>query len=128
MVSWGPEYERKRIGKKEREDLFARQKSKCMYCGFRSKEISRFEVDHKIPIAKNGRNRFSNYQLLCGPCNKRKGKMTDGEFRRKYKLTPARQVKGPPLKRIPLSHFDNLTKTAAKKRLKKKREDDWWGF
>ena len=126
---WEWEWERKRIGKKERDALHASQKGRCMYCGFRSKEKSRFEVDHKTPVARNGSNRFSNYQLLCGPCNKRKGKMTDGEFRRKYKLTPARQAKGPPSRRILESHFDGITKTTAKKRAKKRRsEDDWWGF
>ena len=57
--------------------------------------------------------------------------MTDGEFRRKYKLTPVRQSKGPPSKRIPLSYFENVTEKVAKKRAKKKKreEDEWdWGF
>lgn len=127
IFDWDDERtERKRIGKKEKEAIYAAQKKRCMYCGVRQ-ELGRFDVDHKNPVAKGGNNSFANYQLLCPPCNKRKGKMTDGEFRRKYKLGGVRGAK-PPTKRIPLSYFEEKTKKSAARRAKKRKkdDDDWW--
>lgn len=62
---------------------------RCNYCGLRA-ELEYFEVDHKMPESRGGASKLSNYQLLCSPCNKRKHDMSDGEFRKFYKLTPAR--------------------------------------
>ena len=127
IFDWDDERtERKRISKKEKEAIYTIQKKRCMYCGIRQ-ELGRFDVDHKNPVAKGGKNSFTNYQLLCPPCNKRKGKMTDGEFRRKYKLMGVRGAK-PPTKRIPLKHFEELTKKSAVRRAKKRKkdDDDWW--
>lgn len=124
MYSW--EGERKRIGKNERQALFGAQRGKCMYCGIKA-EMTYFDVDHKTPVARGGSNRFSNYQLLCSPCNRRKGALTDGEFRRKYKLTPSRKAKGPPSRKISQSRFEVTTKKVATRRAKRRKsEDDWW--
>ena len=47
--------------------------------GYRCKKCRRvfpldiLEVDHIIPRAKDGSDRPSNLQLLCPPCNKKKG-------------------------------------------------------
>ena len=126
MFLW--EGERKRIGKKEREALFKAQKARCMYCGIKA-EMTYFDVDHKTPVARGGGNTSGNYQLLCGPCNRRKGATTDGEFRKKYKLTPTRKSKGTPTKKIPQSFFEATTKTVATRRAKRRKsEDDGWGF
>ena len=128
MFDWDYDItERKRIGKKEKEGLFQIQKGRCMYCGIKQ-ELGRFDIDHKKPVAKGGKNSFANYQLLCPPCNKRKGKLSDGEFRKKYKLSGSRGAK-PPTKRIPLSYFEQKTKTIAKKKAtKRKKEEDLWGW
>ncbi len=115
---------RKRVSKQDREHFYKRQSGKCNYCG-KKDVLAYFEIDHKNPVANNGANRTSNYQLLCGPCNKRKGDMTDGEFRRAYKLTPARQADGPPSKVIPQKYFEEISKTiAAKKAKRRQREKD----
>ena len=93
MIFGGPA--RKQPSKGIKEALFDKQKGKCMYCG-RKMTIRYLHTDHKIPVIRDGSNSMSNLQLLCSPCNGRKGKMTDGEFRRQYDLTPARKAKGPP--------------------------------
>ena len=87
-----------------------------------------FHVDHKTPVARAGSNRISNLQLICGPCNTRKGALTDSEFRRRYKLTPSRKVKEPPQKVIPQKYFEEISKTIATRKVKqrRKREDDWF--
>ena len=53
------------------ERLFQEQKGKCRSC---SADLSlAFELDHIIPLALNGPNMDENIQLLCPPCNRRKG-------------------------------------------------------
>jgi 5-methylcytosine-specific restriction endonuclease McrA len=45
----------------------------CKGCG-RSFPMDIMEVDHIKPISKGGKDQPSNLQLLCPPCNKKKGK------------------------------------------------------
>ena len=110
--------------------LFQDQNGRCMYCGKKEKEVAYFEFDHIKAVAKDGSNAMANFQMVCPPCNKRKGKLSDGEFRRLYKLTPARQVKGPPTKVIPQSHFEKISAEIGKKKAKtrqrsQQRADDF---
>lgn len=122
---FGPE--RKAPTKKEKELLFKNQSGRCMYCGAKL-SLHYLDVDHKIPLSRNGSDRISNKQLICGPCNRRKGNMTDGEFRRRYPfLKSAREAKNPPRSAIPQSRFDEKDKElkdAAKRR--KPREKGWF--
>ena len=92
-----------------KEALFLKQKGRCIYCG-KKMSIGYFHVDHKTPVKRHGSESLSNKQLLCGPCNGRKAMMTDGEFRRMYNLTPARQVEGPPRREIPQNYFQQIKK------------------
>jgi HNH endonuclease len=46
-----------------------RDQGKCVQCG--SAEDLHF--DHKVPWSRGGANTVNNIQLLCGPCNRRKG-------------------------------------------------------
>ena len=46
-----------------------RDQGKCVQCG--SAEDLHF--DHKVPWSRGGTNTVNNIQLLCGPCNRRKG-------------------------------------------------------
>jgi len=65
------------------------QKGRCSYCG-RTHRIRYLEIDHKHPLSRGGGNEIGNLQLLCTPCNMRKGIQSDEEFRRRYKrLLPA---------------------------------------
>ena len=128
-----PRTKRRKFSKGEKETLFKIQKGKCMYCG-KKMEMAYFDVDHKKPVAKGGKNRITNLQLLCRPCNARKGKMTDGEFRRRYKLTPSTKAKGPPSRVIPQKHFEGISATTSKrkakasaKRRKEEQDDDIFG-
>ena len=114
------------IGKDMKKYLFDQQKGKCMYCGVKL-GLAHFHIDHKTPRANEGKDTPDNLQLLCGPCNTRKGALTDGEFRRKYKLTPARQAKRPPSRELSQSRFEKIGKGIAAKKAKKRREEDsWW--
>jgi len=118
---------RQRPSKGEKELLNENQKGRCNYCG-KKLGLAYLQVDHKKAHAKEGSERITNKQLICGPCNSRKGTKSDGEFRRLYKLTPARQAKGPPTKAIPQSYFEAISKTLKAKKATQRRRaaDEWW--
>ncbi|MDR0926881.1 MAG: HNH endonuclease [Ignavibacteria bacterium] len=58
-----------------KERLYKQQNGKCNGCGneYLMKDM---EIDHIIPKAKGGGDYYENYQLLCGNCNRIKGKNT----------------------------------------------------
>lgn len=53
------------------ERLYELQKGCCAAC--RKKLKGKYHVDHRIPIAKGGDGTVGNIELLCPPCNMRKG-------------------------------------------------------
>ena len=116
---------RKRPSLKQwKELLHPKQNGKCMYCGNKIPEGDG-TVDHKMPFSRGGKETPANMQLLCGKCNSRKGDLSDGEFKRRFKsVLPA---KLPPVKAIPHSKFDAVAKTVADRKAKtakKRRESD----
>lgn len=60
-----------------RNYLLEKHGRKCFYC---DKEVSNFEVEHRIPKAKGGSNRIDNLTLSCHSCNQKKGTLTAEEF------------------------------------------------
>ena len=56
----------------EKRALYGQQEGICAGCRVHF-ELRNMEVDHVIPRVKGGPNHISNYQLLCGSCNRRKG-------------------------------------------------------
>ncbi len=81
-----------------RAALFMEQRGCCRYCG-RRMSSRHLEIDHKWPVSRNGGNEMSNLQLLCTPCNLRKGIQTDEEFRDRYwrLLPPDGSIPDPPI-------------------------------
>ena len=91
--------------------LMRRQNSRCAYCGNRF-AAQYFEIDHMTPVAMGGPNDDGNLQVLCGPCNRRKGDQTDGEFRRRYaSLVPQRTLTAP-RRPVPQRAFDAVTRNS----------------
>ncbi len=62
-----------------REDVFARDAFRCVYCGqvFPPEELS---VDHVQPRLRGGDRSGGNLVTACGPCNVRKGHRTPAAF------------------------------------------------
>lgn len=58
--------------------LYGQQEGKCNLCG-NWFEIRHMEIDHELPKAKGGPDDDTNLQLLCGHCNRVKGKGTMAE-------------------------------------------------
>ncbi len=87
-----------------KQELMKRQDNTCGYCGYR--RIARtLDIDHMIPAVRGGSNDVSNLQVICRPCNQRKGLQTDQEFRARYSsLVPATPLT-PPKRRITQNEF-----------------------
>jgi len=57
--------------KKVKEKLGKQYGKVCNACGMSHYE--NLEIDHVVPKSKGGQDTYSNYQLLCGNCNRTKG-------------------------------------------------------
>ena len=102
------------------------QNGKCRYCGVKLREGDG-HVDYGRPFSRGGKATPKNMQLLCGPCNTRKGALTDGEFRKRFKSVLPDTL--PPSKPIPLAKFKAVAKDISirkAKAAKKRREEDPW--
>lgn len=58
--------------------LMKLQRGLCAYC--KCDIHSGYHVDHIVPLARGGKHRADNIQLLCGPCNLRKSDRDPIEF------------------------------------------------
>ena len=56
------------ISEKIRNEIFQRDKYKCIICG----STQNLEIDHIIPFSKGGKTEMKNLQTLCKSCNKKK--------------------------------------------------------
>jgi len=52
-----------------RQYVWTRDEGRCRHCG----RTSELQFDHVIPVSKGGSSEANNLQILCGPCNRRKG-------------------------------------------------------
>lgn len=58
------------------ESLLLTPNQKCPYC----QEMNKLSIDHIIPLSKGGTHTEDNIELVCLPCNLRKGNKTKEEF------------------------------------------------
>ena len=64
-----------------RDALLKDQRGRCIYCSTRiSVRRDNYEVDHKTPLARQGKDAVANLQALCRACNKQKGARTHAEY------------------------------------------------
>lgn len=107
-----------------KRELMKRQDNTCVYCGYR--RIARtLDIDHIVPVVRGGSNDIGNLQVICRPCNQRKGIQSDEEFRARYaSLIPQRRLT-PPRRRISQAEFRTETQrtsqSASVQEFRKKR-------
>ncbi len=92
-----------------KRSLMRRQDNTCVYCGYRRIAAS-MDIDHIIPVVRGGSNDESNLQVICSPCNQRKGLQTDEEFRARYARLVPRKVLTPPRRRVSQREFKEETR------------------
>jgi 5-methylcytosine-specific restriction endonuclease McrA len=78
-VGRGPAHHGGTARRPSREELFARDDYRCVYCGevFPSDALS---VDHVQPRVRGGDNSGGNVVTACGGCNTRKGHRRLADF------------------------------------------------
>ena len=80
-----------------RQNIYARDKYKCQYCGrpFPSEELT---YDHVLPKSRGGKTRWDNIVTCCIQCNRKKGGRSPGEARMKLIRKPSIPVWLPALR------------------------------
>jgi hypothetical protein len=72
-LAYAPEqpvrYRRSAVPAEVRHFVWARDGGRCTDCG----STNEIQYDHVIPVSRGGSNEPANIQILCGPCNRRKG-------------------------------------------------------
>lgn len=80
--------------KLNRRNLFARDRSRCQYCGggFPTSELS---IDHVVPRAQGGADSWENLVCACVRCNARKGGRTPDQAKMSLITKPVRPRRNP---------------------------------
>jgi 5-methylcytosine-specific restriction endonuclease McrA len=82
--------------KLNRRNLFARDQSRCQYCGKRY-PTSELSLDHVVPRSQGGTNTWENIVCACVGCNVRKGGRTPDEAGMVLVTRPKRPHRSPVL-------------------------------
>jgi 5-methylcytosine-specific restriction endonuclease McrA len=80
---------RRREIKFSRQNVYARDKHRCQYCGDRLTPKA-LTCDHVIPRSRGGGTVWTNIVTCCKPCNRRKGGRTPDEAGLKLLKKPTR--------------------------------------
>lgn len=88
-----------------RAAVFQRDGSKCAYCGKAGKPV-KLELDHVVPKASGGTDRYDNLVVACHDCNQQKANQSLKAFlkRRHQKLAAIRAKLGKEL--APATHLN----------------------
>lgn len=68
-------YQRTLMTRRLRKEIMSRDNYTCQNCGLSLEKEPNLllEIDHIIPISKNGKTTYENLQTLCWKCNRQKG-------------------------------------------------------
>lgn len=80
---------RQRLTKEERLVVYRMYDGHCAYCGA-AIELKDMQVDHIIPVYKDGQNEIENYRPTCRMCNFYKSTMPVEKFREQLMKIPER--------------------------------------
>ena len=90
---------KKKAIKFTRENVLARDNSKCQYCGT-TVERYKSTYDHVVPRAQGGKTIWENVVIACMDCNQKKGSKTPEQAGMKLLSKPVRPKKLPPHAKI----------------------------
>lgn len=93
---------RKRGARFSRQNVYARDKGRCQYCGVKPPRLDT-TFDHVIPRCQGGTTRWENIVISCLDCNQRKGHRTPEQAGMKLRAKPKRPESLPDVLCITLS-------------------------
>jgi 5-methylcytosine-specific restriction endonuclease McrA len=80
---WRPGAEGRFASPEQRAAVIAAWGNRCAVCDADGNAPGvALEIDHIVPYALGGKTDTANFQPLCGPCNRAKGKLSMQEFMR----------------------------------------------
>lgn len=88
-----------------RQNIFRRDKFKCVYCGENVK--NKLTIDHVIPKSKGGKNTWQNLVTCCKSCNIKKDNKTLEEVEMSLNYTPYRPTYIQFVKHITISYKED---------------------
>ena len=88
-----------------RQNIFRRDKFKCVYCGEKTK--NKLTIDHVIPKSKGGNNTWQNLVTCCKSCNIKKDDKTLEEVGMILTSIPYRPTYIQFVKNITISYKDD---------------------
>ena len=91
--------------KLNRQNIFRRDKFKCVYCGESTK--SKLTIDHVYPKSKGGKNTWQNLVTCCKSCNIKKDNKTLEEVGMSLNTVPYRPTYIQFVKNITISYKDD---------------------
>ncbi|MEJ2077247.1 MAG: HNH endonuclease [Acidobacteriota bacterium] len=91
-----------------RQNLFARDKFRCQYCGQRL-AVSDLTYDHVIPVARGGRKSWENIVTSCIPCNRKKANHTPEEVGMRLLKNPSAPASFPARAQLLFSRMQTPT-------------------
>jgi len=77
-----------------RRNIYARDNSRCQYCGKRY-ATSELSLDHVVPKSRGGRASWTNIVCCCVKCNCKKGGRTPHEAHMKLVTRPVKPRRSP---------------------------------
>jgi hypothetical protein len=77
-----------------RRNIFARDGSKCQYCGKKFSTVD-LSLDHVIPRSQGGKSTWENIVCCCVKCNVKKGGRTPDQAHMKLLTKPAKPKRSP---------------------------------
>lgn len=80
---------RKQRVKFSRQNVLARDRWRCQYCG-QKKKIAELTYDHVIPRSRGGKTCWENIVTACQDCNARKGDRTPEQAGMRLRSRPER--------------------------------------
>ena len=80
--------------KLNRKNLFARDRSRCQYCG-RKLPTSELSLDHIIPRSRRGKTVWENVVTCCADCNVKKGGRLPWEVGMRLVRKPTKPSRSP---------------------------------
>ena len=76
LERFGDRKKRKPMNKKLAQSVLHRFNFTCVKCGGKDD----LQVDHIVPVSKGGKDKMENLQILCQPCNLKKGTKENEQF------------------------------------------------